>query len=234
MHFFESGHRERVGVVIFHVVSPTTPIEAGASIDMRRQKLLPEQFYQQPVLTVARQLPGKLLCRYSRAGLTVGRIVETEAYLSEGDSASHTFKGPNRKNKSMFGPAGRAYVYTIHARQCVNVVTEPVGTGSAVLIRAVEPLNGIELMQRRRKTNVLRDLCRGPARLCEAFDIGRSFDGWNLMSGRRMWIADSDEGFADEVAASRRIRVTSAADLPYRFFLKRNSFVSGTRSFNRS
>ena len=199
---------------------------------MRSQQLPTERFYQQHVITVAKTLLGRRLYRRSRAGLTAGRIVETEAYLSEGDSASHTFKGPSRRNRSMFGAAGCAYVYTIHARQCVNVVTESAGIGSAVLIRAVEPLQGIDLMQRRRGTDVLRDLCRGPARLCEAFDIGTAFDGWNLMLGRRLWIAEADDSALPEVVASPRIGVTSATNLCYRFFLSGSPYVSGPRSLN--
>lgn len=195
-------------------------------------RVLDQQFYDRPVADVAQDLLGELLCRRSRTGLTVGRIVETEAYLAEDDSASHTYKGRNRKNASMFGPPGCAYVYTIHARQCVNVVTESPGTGSAVLIRAVEPLAGLERMQQRRRTDRLRDLCRGPARLCEAFAIGRSLDGWNLTRGERLWIASSDKQQDIEVAVSSRVGVTSAAERPLRFFCLGSQFVSGTDRFN--
>jgi len=190
-----------------------------------------QDFYARSVVDVACDLLGKLLCRRSRSGMTVGRIVETEAYLAEGDSASHSFKGISRKNASMFGPPGRAYVYTIHARQCVNVVTEEQGTASAVLIRAVEPLLGIPHMQQRRRTEKLRDLCRGPARLCEAFDIGRDLDGWNLSIGRRLWIA-ATENVKPSIAVSQRIGVTSAAERELRFFEMGSSFVSGPAKLN--
>lgn len=183
-------------------------------------------------ITVAQALIGRLLCRRTRAGLCVGRIVETEAYLAEGDSAAHSAVGPNRKNASMFGPAGRAYVYTIHARQCFNVVTEQPGIGSAVLIRAVEPLQGQDLMRHRRGTDRTRDLCRGPARLCEAFDIGRDMDGWDLTTGRRLWIAAGQDIAADEVATSSRIGVTSAHELPLRYFQRGSEYVSGTACQN--
>jgi len=191
-------------------------------------------FYDHHVTQVAADLLGKLLCRRSRHGLTVGRIVETEAYLAEGDSASHSFKSVNRRNAAMFGPPGRAYVYTIHARQCVNVVTEPAGVASAVLIRAVEPLTGIDLMQRRRRTNSLRDLCRGPARLCEAFEIGRSFDGWPLVTPKRLWIAREAPTATARMATSARIGVTSAYEQQLRFFVPNNRSVSGPRSLNVS
>ena len=181
---------------------------------------------------IAQRLIGRHLCRRTRDGLCTGRIVETEAYLSEGDSASHSVRGPNRKNACMFGPAGRAYVYTIHARQCMNVVTESSGIGSAVLIRALEPLTGFSLMQRRRRTDRLRDLCRGPARLCEAFQIGRDLDGWGLNSGSRLWIADDSGDLSADIMCSSRIGVTSAEELPLRFFVRRSGFVSGTRKQN--
>jgi len=185
-------------------------------------------FNDSPVV-IAQRLVGQLLCRRTRDGLCIGRIVETEAYLSEGDTAAHSTRGPNRKNACMFGPAGRAYIYTIHARQCVNVVTERQGIGSAVLIRAVEPLTGVPLMQRRRGTIHLRNLCRGPARLCEAFQIGRDLDGWDLTRGKRLWIADESCDLSANVVCSPRIGVTSAEDLPLRFFVNRSGFVSGTR-----
>ena len=194
---------------------------------------LPAEFYDRPVENVARDLLGKQLCRRSRAGLTIGRIVETEAYLAKGDSASHSFKGMNRRNASMFGPPGRAYVYTIHARQCVNVVTEGRGAASAVLIRAVEPLVGVELMEARRRTDKRRDLCRGPARLCEAFEVGRALDGWDVTQPRRLWLSP---GLSDEsvpIAVSGRVGVTSAETLSLRFFQSGSVYVSGPKSLNQ-
>ncbi|MEZ6128724.1 MAG: DNA-3-methyladenine glycosylase [Planctomycetaceae bacterium] len=194
---------------------------------------LPVAFYERDARQVAAELLGKLLCRRGRRGLTVGRIVETEAYLAEGDSASHSFRGMNRRNASMFGPPGRAYVYTIHARQCVNVVTDTVGVASAVLIRALEPITGIPLMQIRRRTKNPLDLCRGPARLCEALDISRNLDGWPLLNAQRLWIAQETTAAKMPVAHSVRIGVTSAHDQPLRYFLPDNAFVSGPRTLNR-
>lgn len=199
---------------------------------MKSELALPTDFYNRDVQTVAADLLGKLLLRRSRAGLTAGRIVETEAYLAEGDTASHSSKGINRKNASMFGPPGRAYVYTIHARQCLNVVTEPSGTASAVLIRAVEPVAGVPLMSRRRGTDVMRDLCRGPGRLCEAFDIQRNLDGWPLTEGQRLWIAEECPPAPCRIARSVRIGVTSAHHAQLRFFLTDSAFVSGPKSLN--
>lgn len=195
---------------------------------------LPFSFYNRDVQQVARELIGKMLYRRSRSGLTAGCIVETEAYLADGDSASHSFNGINRKNASMFGPAGRAYVYTIHARQCFNVVTADRGVASAVLVRAIRPLVGLTLMHRRRQTEELTDLCRGPARLCEAMQIERTLDGWSLTTGQRIWISSAADLTTLPVRTSSRIGVTSAEDLPLRFFVPNNAFVSGPRKLNRT
>ena len=210
----------------------------GAQLIRLVAQPLPAEFYSAPTVCVAKKLLGTLLCRRSRAGLVVGRIVETEAYLAENDSACHAAVGPNRKNASMFGPPGRAYVYTIHARQCVNIVTDAPGTGSAVLIRAVEPLLGFPLMEQRRRTTVARDLCRGPARLCEAFSIGREFDGWDLSIGRRLWLAQNKSTAANDaediapVWMTTRIGVTSAEDLRLRFICEQQAWVSGPKWLN--
>ena len=133
----------------------------------------------------------------------------------------------------MFGSSGQAYVYTIHARQCFNVVTEAEGTGSAVLIRSLAPLTGLPLMRRRRRRDDVRDLCRGPARLCEALGIGRESDGWDLTRGRRLWITKDATGRDFRIGRSRRIGVTSAAELPLRFFAEGCLYVSGTQRQRR-
>ncbi len=189
---------------------------------------LPRSFYDRDVVVVARELLGTLLVRRSRLGLTSGFIVETESYLAMGDSACHASRGRTWSNRAMFGPPGRAYVYPIHSRYCLNAVTQATGTPSAVLIRAVEPLEGIELMRVRRRRHELRELTRGPGRLCEAFDIDRRLDHWDLTVPRRLWICthDSQPFDAVEVQTSTRIGVTSAHDLPLRFFIPGNRFVS--------
>jgi len=192
---------------------------------------LTAEFFDRPVTEVAVDLLGKILIRRSRLGVTAGRIVETEAYLAQSDAAAHSAVGINRKNATMFGDPGHAYVYTIHARQCFNVVTQP---RSAVLVRALEPLQGLDVMAARRGTQVLRDLCRGPARLAEALDIGRECDGWTLMSGRRLWIEEGAPADAPqrECLVSPRIGVTSAHELLLRFHAPDSPFVSGTKTLN--
>lgn len=198
--------------------------------DFTRHPPLPHSFFDRPADAVAPELLGKLMIRKSPEGVCVGRIVETEAYLSSHDPACHAHKGQTRKNSSMFGPPGNAYVYSIHACWCFNIVTEPETFASAVLIRALEPLCGIELMQARRGTEKLFDLARGPGRLCEALDVTKEFDGWDLSRKRSLWIAD--EGFIapSPMLTSGRIGISLATELPLRYFYAGNRFVSGKRS----
>lgn len=192
---------------------------------------LPVTFYDRPAVEVARELLGTQLVRVTRDGVTRGRIVEVESYLANDDPACHSFRGRTKKNASMFGPPGRAYVYAIHARWCFNVVTEPTDVASAVLIRALEPLAGVPLMQARRGIEKMLDLARGPARMCEASSIDRALDGWDLTLGRELWIArDADFSLPEHaIADSPRIGISSAQSLPLRFFLRGSRFVSGPR-----
>ena len=196
---------------------------------------LPREFYERDTVAVARELLGKQLIRAARDGLVRGRIVETEAYLPHGDSACHAARGKTRKNASMFGRPGWAYVYAIHSRWCFNVVTEPRGVPAAVLIRAVEPLEGVPQMEKRRRTHRLLDLARGPARLCEAFDIDRRLDAWDLCRVQRLWIADDPQVIPSRwhILRTPRIGVTSAHDLALRFVWSPSRFLSGSAKWNR-
>jgi DNA-3-methyladenine glycosylase len=198
--------------------------------------ILQRDFYERDPIEVARQLLGKRLMRRGRSGLMSGWIVEVEAYLAEGDSACHAARGRTRSNAAMFGRAGLAYVYPIHSRYCFNVVTQRRGCASAVLVRAVRPLDGIRLMQRRRGSTATGDLARGPARLCEAFEIDRRLDHWDLTWGRRLWIEDHGTArpVTDAVGASTRIGVTSAQDQLLRFYFVDCPYVSGSRRRNAS
>lgn len=197
-------------------------------------KPLTRDFYDRDPQAVAADLLGKLLVRKSDGGLCAGYIVETEAYLSCEDAACHASRGRTRKNATMFGRPGLLYVYPIHSRHCMNAVTEDEGTASAVLIRAIEPVTGIARMERRRGTTVARDLARGPGRLCQALDVDRRLDGWDLTSGRRIWIAEDEVSVRPPVSVARsaRIGVTSAHDLELRFFVAGSPFASGTSRLN--
>lgn len=152
--------------------------------------ILSQDFYNRDTIQVAKDLLGKKLVRRQKGRILSGMIVETEAYLSRSDSASHAFKGQTPRNTVMFEAAGRAYVYFIYGMHYMfNVVTEEKGSPGAVLIRAVEPLNGLHQMQVRRKKSG-RDLTNGPAKLCQAMAIDKFLNGWDLTRGKALWLED--------------------------------------------
>ncbi len=190
-------------------------------------KVLQREFYNRDPVTVAKELLGKVLVRETPEGVTAGVIVETEAYLAQGDPANHAFRGMTDRNKSMFGPPGCAYVYRIHQVCCLNAVTEPEGVPSAVLIRALMPIEGIELMRERLGRFDLSP-ATGPGKLCKAMAIDLSLDGWDLTLGERLWVAEDEPvKFAEsDIAVTARIGVTAAKELPLRFFLRRQPFVN--------
>ena len=191
-------------------------------------KVLTPDFYGRSTQTVARELLGKLLVRTLSRRRLIGRIVEAEAYLAKGDPACPAARGRTKSNAAMFGLPGRAYVYPIHSRHCFNVVTGANGVGTAALIRAVEPIEGIEFMQEHRHQDRRIELGRGPGRLCQAFAIARHFDHWNLTKGRQLWLADDGTQFdKKDSGTSTRIGVTSGRELPLRFFLRDCPYVSG-------
>lgn len=205
---------------------------SGSSIELLSP--LGRRFYDRNVVKVARDLLGRRLIRSTTDGVASGAIVEVEAYLGNADPAAHSFRGETRRNATMFGPPGHLYVYSIHSRYCMNAVTEPAGVAHAVLIRAIEPLDGIHLMRARRGRDRPLDLARGPARLCEALAVDRKLDGWDLTIGEQIWIAeDRPLRIRDsDIGVSPRIGVTSAKDAPLRFFVDGHLFVSGPRRFH--
>jgi DNA-3-methyladenine glycosylase len=175
---------------------------------------------------LARALIGYTLVRQDAAGLTAGRIVETEAYLP-GDPACHAFGGKSARNATLFGPPHRAYVYQIYGTSfCFNLSSEIEGVGAGVLVRALEPLEGLELMAQRRATQVPRSLCRGPGRLCAALGIDRSLDGVDPLVHPELWLA-APVGAVRRVRTSRRIGITRAPARRLRFYEAGNPYVSG-------
>ncbi len=195
--------------------------------------ILPQTFYAQETVTVAKQLLGCYLVHLEGEATTLGRIVETEAYLVN-DPASHAFIGQTSRNSVMFGPVGHGYVYLIYGvHHCVNAVTGQAGSGEAVLIRALEPIQGIAMMQQRRRTQNLQLLCNGPARLAEALAITRAFNGLPLFEGPlQIWSADSLPSSASiedaEIVQTTRIGIGKAKELLLRFYLKGNRCISHT------
>ncbi len=194
---------------------------------MERPRPLPIAFYMRPTVEVARHLLGHWLVVHHPEGWVGGRIVETEAYPQE-DPASHSYRGLTERNRAMFGPPGTAYVYLIYGvHECFNVVCEQEGRGCAVLIRAVEPILGVEWMIRRRSHRPIYQLCRGPGNLCRALGISRAMNGESLLTGRvQIW---EGEPVPDErVGISPRIGIRKATEREWRFYERGNRCVSGS------
>jgi DNA-3-methyladenine glycosylase len=187
--------------------------------------VLNPDFYARPTVTVARDLLGTVLLHVTPEGAAAGIIVETEAYLRN-DPACHASRGQTPRNAPMFGPPGRAYIYLIYGMyHCFNVVTGPEGVGEAVLIRALEPVRGIPLMESRRGTDDPRKLCSGPGKLVLALGLGKEQNGASLMRGPlRILAGDNDR--PRNIKVTTRIGLTQAADLPLRFYLEVNPFIS--------
>jgi DNA-3-methyladenine glycosylase len=181
-------------------------------------------FYELPTVELARALIGCMLVHETRAGRLAGRIVETEAYLGDGDPASHSFRGRTPRNAAMFGPPGRAYVYLVYGMHwCFNVVSAPEGVGQAVLVRALEPLEGLEQMRRHRGRTDERDLCRGPGRLTQALGITRAHDGVDLRQGSLRIEAGEAPG---RIVAGPRVGISVAARRALRFRVAGSRWVS--------
>jgi len=202
---------------------------------MKRAKL-PSEFYLQDTVTVARALLGCVLWRRIDRHLLAARIVETEAYLGANDAASHARRGlRSARNESMYLEGGHAYVYfTYGMHWCLNVVTQAEDVAEAVLLRAAEPLRGIdEMRERRPKAKRDQELMNGPGKLCSALAIDKSLDGENLR-GARLYITGPDIDLDDEnIAVSPRVGVEGAigaAHWPLRFFIKSNRYVSAYRN----
>lgn len=188
---------------------------------MRR---LPRSFFTPSTLTVARALIGCYLVHESGEGRVVGRLVEVEAYRGAHDPASHAYRRTSR-SAVMWGTPGTAYVYLSHGTHaCVNVVTEPSGRPGAVLLRALEPVDGLALMQRRRGTSVLRQLASGPGRLTQAMAITLAHNREDLVTGP-LYLARRDRS-PGRIVATPRIGISAATDRPWRFVVRGSPFLS--------
>jgi DNA-3-methyladenine glycosylase len=195
---------------------------------------LERDFYTRTdTLRVARELLGKRLVVPSRAGARVsGRVVEVEAYLGAEDRAAHSYGGRRtRRTETMFAAGGTAYVFFVYGmHHQFNVVTGPEGLPHAVLVRAVEPEEGLELMRERRPVPKERELTSGPGKLCRALGLDLSFDGEDLTEGRRVWLEETGVSFRPEqIASGPRIGVAYAAEdalRPWRFWVEGNGYVS--------
>ena len=191
---------------------------------------LGREFYQQPTLQIARDLLGKRLVRVLDGQRLSGIIVETEAYIGEADKACHASRGRTPRTEVMYGPPGHAYVYFIYGmHHCFNVVTEEEGFPAAVLIRALEPLEGLEWMRRHRPGRPDGQLTNGPGKLCAALAIDRTLNGVDLCISQVFFIEGGRTVADEEIATSPRIGIRSdevARSRPWRFYIKGNRCVS--------
>jgi DNA-3-methyladenine glycosylase len=185
---------------------------------------------------LARFLIGKLLVRKLPEGAAIGRIVETEAYVI-GDAAGHAYGGMTPRNRSLFLERGHAYVYLAYGVSfMLNVSSEAPGIGAGVLIRALEPVEGVAIMRQNRGVERLRDLMRGPGRLAQALRIDRSLDGLDLCRKGPLWLARDDSEPTEiserEIGESVRIGISRDAERMLRFYVRGSPFVSGAKSLN--
>jgi DNA-3-methyladenine glycosylase len=195
------------------------------------------QFYTPDPREIAPKLLGKVLLRKKGKSLRAGRIVEVEAYLGADDAAAHAAAGQTERNNVLFGPPGHAYVYLSYGlHYCLNISCMPPGQAGSILFRALEPLTGFAAMAKARGLAIsnelrsLRMLTSGPARLCQALEITRERDNGRDMTSpdSGLWIVD-DNHKVQKVAISKRIGITKSAELPLRYYLEGNPFVSATR-----
>ena len=191
-------------------------------------RILRRVFYQRPTVDVARDLLGKVLVHGPAAGV----IVETEAYLGGDDRAAHSARGITGRTRVIFGPPGHAYVYFIYGMyECLNIVAEPAGQPGCVLVRALEPVAGIEIMQRRRpRAQRLEDLASGPGKLTLALDINRAHNGVDLTRGALV-VREPAEPRPVEIDVTPRIGIRECADWPLRFVVRDSRFVSKVKGF---
>jgi DNA-3-methyladenine glycosylase len=210
-------------------------VSAVESIVRRRRPAQPVPLERNRVprdtVALARHLLGKVLVRSFGTELVTGRIVETEAYL-QGDPACHAFRGMTARNRSLFLDVGHAYVYLCYGTSwMLNVSSQASGTGEGVLLRALEPLSGIERMREGRESVRSADIARGPGRLAAAFGIDRRHDGIDLFRRGELWIG-SDGSKVGRIGESVRIGLTKGADARLRYYLAGSGYLSGARSLN--
>jgi len=187
---------------------------------------IPREFYHKPTLSVARELLGKYLYRKYESRYLVGMIVEVEAYIGQTDPACHAAVGKTTRNAVMFGPPGYAYVYFIYGvHYCLNVVTEGEDFPAAVLIRALEPVQGIEVMKKLRNTSDVRNLTNGPGKLCQALGIDRQLNGADLC-GEELFITEGKTVAVSGIVQTPRIGIRVGTEHHWRFYIKDNPHVS--------
>lgn len=201
---------------------------------MDKYKPVGRKFYLRDTVIVSRELLGKFIIRKIKSETLIAKITETEAYRGEDDPASHSFLKMTKRNKVMFDTGGKVYVYFIYGNYyCFNIVTENKGTGSAVLIRAAEPVEGIEAMKAfRGKIKNIYELTNGPGKLCKALNIDKLLYGKDATEEGEIFISHPVKREKFQILSTKRIGISKGADLPFRFFIKDSPFVT-KHKFNR-
>ena len=202
---------------------------------VRRAATLPVAFFRRPAETVAAELLGSVMVSTLDGELTAGRIVETEAYLGYHDPASHGYlHRRNSRNQALFGPPASWYVYLSYGMHwCANLVCQETGLASAVLLRALEPIEGLETMRQRRGSVPDRELCSGPGKLCQALGITNQLDA-SRMSDSAVVVHRPRRNEVNRIVATPRIGITKAADWPLRFYLAGSPWLSRKEKGGRS
>ena len=202
------------------------------TLQINKLTKLSNNFYRREVLKVARELLGKIFVRVYNGKKLAGKIVEVEAYDGSIDKAAHSFGGMTKRTEVMFGKGGLLYVYfTYGVHFCSNVVTGNKGEGSAVLLRGIEPIKNIEVMSHNRfKKNKLtekekRNLTSGPAKITQTFNIGKEENGTDLTKNK-IYILDYENINDNDIVITKRIGITRSVELPWRFYIKDNPYVS--------
>lgn len=182
-----------------------------------------KDFFLQPTIEVAKKLIGCIIVRKIGSKIISGRIVETEAYLSD-DPACHGYYKKTKRNEPMFGPPGYTYIYQVHTSFCLNFITAPVNVPEAILIRALQPVEGIEAMKTNRAVTNIKDICSGPGKLCKALGITTDLNRYNITRGKMLYVLPSDELI--EIVERPRIGISVAKESLLRFYEKGNIFIS--------
>ncbi|ANT65705.1 DNA-3-methyladenine glycosylase [Prosthecochloris sp. CIB 2401] len=194
-----------------------------------RNHRIKEDFFRHPTLLMAEKLLGMVLVHKTPGGeLLKGKIVETEAYLAAGDRACHAYRGMTQRNRPMFASPGTVYIYFTYGNHyLMNIVTEPEGTAGAVLLRALEPLEGIPVMERNRGSKSGTILTNGPGKLTQAMSIGPELNSSSLLHSHQLYIEEGDTPLPEEIGTSERIGITQSTELPWRKYISSSPYVSG-------
>jgi DNA-3-methyladenine glycosylase len=188
--------------------------------------ILQREFFKRDCLTVSQELLGKIVVHESKQGTLSGRITEVEAYQAYTDPSAHSYKGKTKRNKSLYLEGGHLYLFKVHRYLCMDVVTGEKGVPSSVLLRSLEPLEGIDAMKENRNKEKLRELTTGPGKLVQALGIGYKYNGYDICQpDSKIYIVD--DGFeVEDIVQTTRVGISKAKDFLNRFYIKNSEYIS--------